>query len=45
MVNVIALPGELIMSITGQNVTLRDLVPEDLDDYRRWFFTEAEWQK
>jgi len=35
----------LNMVIAGQNVTLRDLVSQDLDDYRRWFFTEAEWQK
>ena len=33
------------MEIGGQNVSLRDLKEGDLDDYRRWFFTEAEWQK
>ena len=33
------------MEIVGQNVTLRDLTEQDLGDYYRWFFTEAEWQK
>ncbi len=35
----------MIFRVNGQNVTLRDLIKEDLDDYHRWFFSEVEWQQ
>ncbi len=32
------------MKLTGNKVNLRDIVPEDIDDYRRWFSPGSAWQ-
>lgn len=33
------------MKITGKKVNLRDIVPADIDDYRRWFSPGCAWQQ
>ena len=31
------------MEITYENITLRDMIASDIENYVRWFTTETEW--
>ncbi len=34
-----------MMTITHENIILRDMIKSDIEDYVRWFTTETEWSK